>query len=244
MADGLRQRWSPRQICHALAKEYPDDQDMRVSAETVLPGALRPGPWCAPGGRRRPAYRARPPQAPPPGSAQPRFVDPMVMISERPAEVEDRAVPGHWEGDLIIGAGNASAIGTLVERATRYVMLGAPARRPHRRGSPRSAGGPCIGRLPAHLRRIADLGPGIEMAAHRHSSRSRPTVPVYFCDPHHPGSAAQRKHQRPAAPVLPQGHRPVRPRHPRPRRRRRQNSTAAHEKRSAGKTQPSACVIY
>ncbi|MEW1638398.1 IS30 family transposase, partial [Streptomyces sp. NPDC093801] len=122
---GLDQRWSPEQICQALRRTFPDRPEMHVVHETVyqalyvqgrgelrreLAGALRSGR-----ARRRPHRQAN--------SRQPRFTDPMIMISERPAEAEDRAVPGHWEGDLIIGKDGGSAIGTLVERATRYVML-------------------------------------------------------------------------------------------------------------------------
>ncbi|GAB7034693.1 hypothetical protein JCM4914_61540 [Streptomyces platensis subsp. malvinus] len=118
-------RWSPEQICQALRAQFPDRSEMHVAHETIyqalyvqgrgelrreLARALRTGRV-----RRRPHRQA--------ACRQPRFATPMVMISERPAEVEDRAVPGHWEGDLIIGKDGASAIGTLVERATRYVML-------------------------------------------------------------------------------------------------------------------------
>ncbi|MER7461044.1 IS30 family transposase, partial [Micromonospora sp. NPDC126480] len=123
--DHLGLRWSPEQICQALRAQFPDRPEMHVVHETVyqalyvqgrgelrreLARALRTGR-----ARRRPRRQAQ--------QRTPRFVTPMVMISERPAEAEDRAVPGHWEGDLIIGKDGASAIGTLVERATRYVML-------------------------------------------------------------------------------------------------------------------------
>lgn len=123
--DGPCRRWSPEQICHALTMEHPDDKSVQASAETVyqalycqtrgglkreVQGAIRSGRT-----RRKPRRN--------PERRTPRFTDPMVMISDRPAEVEDRAVPGHWEGDLIIGAGGRSAIATLVERSTHYTML-------------------------------------------------------------------------------------------------------------------------
>ena len=108
----------------------------------------------------------------------------MTMISERPAEVEDRAVPGHWEGDLIIGKGGRSAIGTLVERKSRYLML-------FRLPNGRTAEDVRIGltrtitNLPAELRRSLTWDQGKEMADHvRFSTDARMTV--YFCDPHSP----------------------------------------------------------
>ena len=110
----------------------------------------------------------------------------MVMISERPAEVEDRAVPGHWEGDLIIGKGDRSAVGTLVERSTRFVLLVAPSRRPRRRT--RSTR-PCARRsrtLPeVTCIRIDHLGSG--KGDGRHANFTVDTgIPIYFCDPHSP----------------------------------------------------------
>lgn len=101
VADRLRERWSPEQICHALIIEFPDDESMRVSPETIYQaiyvqarGGLRREVALAlrTGRTRRKPHRN-------PQERTPRFVDEMVMISERPAEVEDRAVPGHWEGD-------------------------------------------------------------------------------------------------------------------------------------------------
>jgi IS30 family transposase len=205
VVDGLRQRWSPQQICNALAKEHPDDQDMRVSPETIyqalyvqargalkreVAAALRTGRT-----RRKPHRR--------PNQRSPRFVDEMVMISERPAEIEDRAVPGHWEGDLIMGAGNTSAIVTLVERTTRYVMLGhLPGG--HTAEEVRDVLVGLIAALPAHLRGSLTWDQGTEMAAHKQFSVAT-GIPVYFCDPHSPWQRGTNENTRPATPVLPKG---------------------------------------
>ena len=137
------------------------------------------------------------------------IVDPTVMISQRPAEAEDRAIPGHWEGDLIMGEGNRSAIGTLVERSTRYVMLlHLPAE--HTAEAVRDALTSTVLTLPAHLRRSLTWDQGKEMAQHQQFTITT-SVPVYFCDPHSPLAARiQREHQWAAPPVLPQEHRPDR----------------------------------
>ncbi len=108
----------------------------------------------------------------------------MVMISDRPAEVEDRAVPGHWEGDLIVGTRSESAIVTLVERSTRYVMLGhLPGG--HTAEEVRDVLVPLIQTLPEHLRGSLTWDQGCEMAAHKQFTVAT-AVPVYFCDPHSP----------------------------------------------------------
>jgi IS30 family transposase len=183
---GLDQRWSPEQICHALVLDHPEDQEMRVSPETIYQaiyvqarGGLRREVTAA---LRSGRTRRRPHRDP--AARTSRFVDPMAMISERPAEVEDRAVPGHWEGDLIIGADGASAIGTLVERATRYVMLvHLPAGRTAE--AVRDQLVATMTTLPDHLRGSLTWDQGAEMAAHRSFSLAT-DMPVYFCDPASP----------------------------------------------------------
>jgi IS30 family transposase len=183
---GLDQRWSPEQICHALRIDHPDEAEMRVCPETIYQaiyvqarGGLRREVATAlrSGRTRRTSHRD-------PAARTPRFIDPMVMISERPAEIEDRAVPGHWEGDLIIGADGASAIGTLVERATRYLML---VHLPTGRTAEavRDQLVATVATLPAHLRGSLTWDQGAEMAAHRSFSVAT-DMPVYFCDPASP----------------------------------------------------------
>ncbi|MER7691281.1 IS30 family transposase [Streptomyces sp. NPDC097610] len=184
--DHLNRRWSPEQICQALRTRFPDQPEMHVVHETVyqalyvqsrgalrrdLAVALRTGR-----ARRKPRCLAQ--------QRQNRFRDPMVMISERPAEAEDRAVPGHWEGDLIIGKDNGSAIGTLVERSTRYVML---LHLPNGRGTElvRDALVETVKTLPTHLKRSLTWDQGSEMGRHREFTLTT-DVPVYFCDPASP----------------------------------------------------------
>jgi IS30 family transposase len=115
---------------------------------------------------------------------QPRFAAPMLLISQRPAEAADRAVPGHWEGDLIIGKGSASQIGTLVERASRYVLLvHLPADRTAE--TVRDALAATMAALPEQLKRSLTWDQGREMAL-AHEFAVAAGLPVYFCDPHSP----------------------------------------------------------
>src|SRR4029453_10067429 len=122
-----RQRWSPEQIARRVAVDFPDDEDMRISHEAIYQSLYVQGR----GGLRREVTAClrtgralrRPPRRPPPPPPRRTRIPEMVMISERPAEVADRAVPGHWEGDLILGARGGSAVGTLVERSPPLVML-------------------------------------------------------------------------------------------------------------------------
>lgn len=180
----LAQRWSPEQIARRLALDHPNDPEMRVSHETIYRslfvqtrGALRKElTACLRSGRtrRRPHGRAV-------GAGRLRD---MVSITERPAEVEDRAVPGHWEGDLLMGRAGRSAIGTLVERKTRYVLLfelpeGRTASHVRRALSERMA------TLPEQLRRTLTWDQGKEMADHVRFTVET-GIPVYFCDPRSP----------------------------------------------------------
>jgi IS30 family transposase len=179
-------RWSPEQISNTLLKEFPDDPHMRVSHETIYQalylqakGGLRREVAAAlrTGRARRKAHHSG-------EERQPRFRDEMVMISERPPEVQDRAVPGHWEGDLIIGAYGRSAIATLVERTTRYLML---VHLPidHTAEAVRDGLVTTMSVLPEHLRGSLTWDQGSEMARHRTFTVAT-DIAVYFCDPASP----------------------------------------------------------
>lgn len=183
---GLERKLSPEQISHRLVKDFPDDESMRVSHETIYQALY----FQARGGLKREVQKAlrtgrarRKPQRQP-GQRQHRFVEEMVMIADRPAEVEDRAVPGHWEGDLIIGANNQSAIATLVERTTRYTML---VHLPHGHDAEQVRDGliQTMSTLPTHLRGSLTWDQGCEMARHKQFTMAT-DMAVYFCDPHSP----------------------------------------------------------
>src|SRR5262249_27069162 len=183
--EGLEQKWSPQQISARLTEEYTDDPEMSVSHETLyqtlylqakgelrteLKLALRQGR-----AKRGPRSRA---------SVRRGKIPDMVNISERPAEAEDRAVPGFWEGDLIIGKGGKSQIATLVERTTRFTML---VRIPYDRCAERVAAllAKKMETLPGFLRNSVTWDQGKEMARHTDFT-IRTGLPVYFCDPHSP----------------------------------------------------------
>lgn len=187
VVDGLRRRWSPEQISGRLVDTFPDRPEMRVSHETIYQslflqpkGLLRKelAAHLRSGRTRRQPHRDS-------GEAgQPRRIIGMINISERPAEVEDRAVPGHWEGDLILGTQNKSAIATLVERSTRYVLL-ARLEGCHDAVTTCAALTAAIGKLPVELRRSLTWDQGSEMARHAEFTVAT-DVKVYFCDPHSP----------------------------------------------------------
>jgi IS30 family transposase len=197
--------WSPEQIANRLRVDFPDDPSMRISHEAIYQalyvqgrGALRRElTACLRTGRalRVPRARTR-------GRVKP-FVSAEIMISERPADADDRAVPGHWEGDLILGLGS-SAIGTLVERSTRFTILlhlprmpdhaqprvrNGPALAGHGAEAVRDAIASSITTLPEQLRRSLTWDQGAEMAQHARLCIET-GLAVYFCDPHSPWQRA------------------------------------------------------
>lgn len=197
--------WSPEQIANRLPVDFPDDESMRVSHEAIYQalyvqgrGALRRElSACLRTGRAHRVPRARTR-----GHGK-KVVPREVMISERPAEAEDRAVPGHWEGDLVVGL-HSSAIGTLVERTTRFTMVfplprmeghgglrkhNGPALAGHGAEAVRDAIASSIATLPKQLRRSLTWDQGAEMAQHA-QLRIDTGLEIYFCDPHSPWQRA------------------------------------------------------
>ena len=194
--------WSPEQISNRLRIDFPDDESMRISHEAIYQalyiqgrGALkRELVACLRTGRA-----LRVPQARTRGRGK-KFVTPEILISERPAEADDRAVPGHWEGDLILGL-ESSAIGTLVERTTRFTVLLHLPRIEGHGNKPRAKNGPALAghgaeavrdaiaasitTLPEQLRRSLTWDQGAEMAQHA-QLRVDAGLAIYFCDPHSP----------------------------------------------------------
>ena len=198
--------WSPEQIARRLQVDFPDDMTMRISHEAIYQalfvqsrGALRRElTACLRTGRVLLMPRARMRRR---GKS---FVSPEIMINQRPAEAADRAVPGHWEGDLILGLGS-SAIGTLVERTTRFTMLLHLPRMTGHGQEARIKNGPALAghgaeavceaimrtitTLPEQLRRSLTWDQGAEMAQHARLKIDA-GVQVYFCDPHSPWQRA------------------------------------------------------
>jgi IS30 family transposase len=184
----LKEFWSPQEIAHRLRLEFPDDPGMHVSHETIYQSLFVQGRGelrrelarCLRSGRttRRSHGTGRGS-----GPKSGRIPD-MVMISDRPSEVNDRAVPGHWEGDLMIGAGHKSAVGTLVERSTRFVLL-LHLGEDHSAITVEKAMRRAIGTLPRELMRSVTWDQGTEMSNHR-SITVATGIPIYFCDPHSP----------------------------------------------------------
>ena len=194
--------WSPEQIARRLPLDFPDDNSMRISHEAIYQalyvqgrGALRRElTACLRSGRalRVPRVRVR--------GKRKSFVSPEIMISERPAEIADRAVPGHWEGDLILGLAS-SAIGTLVERTTRFTLLlhlprmtaygelarikNGPALAGHGAEAVRAAITRTIVTLPEQVRQSLTWDQGAEMSQHV-DLRIDTGLQIYFCDPHSP----------------------------------------------------------
>jgi transposase, IS30 family len=180
----LEARFSPQQISARLRLDHPSDPEMRIAAETIYQSL-----YVQSRGRFRKdltrylssGRSKRKPRRGPSGQGR---IPEMVSISERPPEFKDRAVPGHWEGDLLVGKQGRSFIGTLVERQTRFVIL-------THLGSDASTEtvitkiAEQIVRLPDHLRLSLTWDQGREMARHREFSVAT-GVRVYFCDPHSP----------------------------------------------------------
>jgi IS30 family transposase len=178
------EHWSPEQIAARLPIEFPHDERMRICHETIYQSIYVQGRGAL---RRELASCLRTGRAlrkPRRSSAERRGrIKDMVMISERPAEVADRAVPGHWEGDLIIGENSASAIGTLVERTTRFTVL--LHLTDQRAATVRNAIEAAITTLPTELRKSLTWDQGRELADHL-QLRLATDLDVYFCDPHSP----------------------------------------------------------
>jgi IS30 family transposase len=187
VARRLKKRHSPEQIANRLRLEHPDEPHWWVSHETIYQSLYLQGR----GGLRaeltdalRTGRARRRAKGPNPGRGKRGKLKDIVLISERPAEADDRAVPGHWEGDLVLGRGGKSQIATIVERTTRFVLL---VRLPEDRkaATVRDALAAKIVELPEQLRRSLTWDQGKEMAEHLRFTVDT-DLAVYFCDPHSP----------------------------------------------------------
>ena len=189
VAGRLMARWSPEQVARELRRRYADQPERWLCAETIYQAVYRPDlgglPRELPGRVLHQRRRARLSRR----HARERRSGPLIgmtPIGERPAAVLDRLEPGHWEGDLIAGAANASAIVTMVERTTRYTLLGHLPGTRHDAASVRDAVVAALADLPAHLRRTLTWDQGSEMARHTEIAAALATTEIYFCDPHSP----------------------------------------------------------
>jgi len=197
VAGRLMARWSPEQVSRELRRRYPDEPERWLCAETIYQAVYRPDlgglPRELPGRVLHQRRRARLSRR----HARERRSGPLIgmtPIGKRPAAVLDRLEPGHWEGDLIAGAANASAIVTMVERTTRYTLLGHLPGTRHDSASVRDAVVAALAALPAHLRRTLTWDQGSEMARHTEIAAALATTEIYFCDPHSPWQRPSNEH--------------------------------------------------
>lgn len=206
VAEKIQRQWSPEQVAGWLKRTYPDDASHQVSHETIYRtlyiqsrGALKQE-LLAHLRRTRAMRRSRHHTQKTENHGR---ISHTISISERPADAEDRAVPGHWEGDLLFGDRNSQIV-TLVERQTRYLMLVKVAGKDTE--TVVNALIKNARRLPKQLYRSLTWDRGKEMAAHRRFTLAT-DIQVYFCDPHHPWQrGSNENNQRPVTAVLPQGH--------------------------------------
>ncbi len=183
----LGKRWSPEQISQALREEYPEDRNRHLALETIYQAIYRPdlGGLCR---ELAPVLRTKRRRRRPHRRADARRVGALVgmrMLEERSPEAQARTVPGHWEGDLIVGTDNRSAIGTVVDRCTRFVLLLHLPDGRHTAEAVREALVLAMNDLPPGLRRSLAWDQGREMALHVQIAAAL-SMPVFFCDPHSP----------------------------------------------------------
>jgi IS30 family transposase len=181
VAELLAKRWSPEQVAHELRLRFTAEPARRLCTESIYQAIYDPATAVVRPAKRRRRRRRRRVQ----GLERRGRLSAMRLIAERPAQVEERVEPGHWEGDCVMGPGNRSAIGTLVERRTRFLLLvHVPTGRPTAQAM-RDGVVAALGTLPGHLRRTLTWDQGKELAMHRQITEQTGTQ-VFFCDPHSP----------------------------------------------------------
>ncbi len=197
VAAKLLARWSPEQIAYELRHQFPGQPSRWLCAETIYQAVYRPDMGGLPRELPGRVLRRRRRQRLPRRHAQARRSGPIVgmtLIDQRPIEVLERVQPGHWEGDLIMGTGNASAIVTMVERTSRLTLLGHLPDANHGSATVRDTVIASLSALPAQLRRTLTWDQGKEMARHAEITAALKTTRVYFCDPHSPWQRPSNEH--------------------------------------------------